>query len=79
LDKIKSEFEKRQIGTSKEEKQLKVLILEKAFKTSSWAEIEIYNLEKLLTGFNLLLELFTIYDISENKLQSINEYKNKIE
>jgi len=74
LDKIKSEFEKRQLGTGKEDKQLKVLILEKSFNTSSWVEVERYSLERLMTGFNVLLNIFTIFDQAENKLEAVTEF-----
>lgn len=40
LEKIKAIFDKSGLGTSKEDKQLKVIIVEKIFGTASWIEIE---------------------------------------
>ena len=75
LDKVVSEFEKRQLGTSKEDKQLKVVILEKCFGSVSWEEIKVQRLEKLQDGFGKLLEIFIAMDQSDDKLNAVKNYQ----
>lgn len=75
-DRIKSEFEKRQLGTGKEDKQIKAVIIEKCFGTVSSVEIENFKLERLLEGYNKLLEILPILDQTEgDKLKAIKEYQ----
>jgi hypothetical protein len=74
LDKIKAEFEKRQFSQTKEDKQLKVLIAEKCFDSSSWTQIENFRLDQIIRGYNNLLNLFATYDKAENRLETINNF-----
>ena len=79
LDKIISEFEKRQLGTSKEDKQLKVVMLEKCFNSVSWEEIKMFKLEKLMEGYNRVLEILSIFDTTEtNKIETIKKHEFSI-
>jgi hypothetical protein len=76
LDKIISEFEKRQLGTSKEDKQLKVVMLEKCFSSVSWEDIKTFKLERLMEGYNKVLEILNLYDTTEtDKLKAIKEHQ----
>jgi hypothetical protein len=50
VEKIKAVFDKLAIGTSKEDKQLKVVVLEKFFGSSSATEIEKMDAERLRFG-----------------------------
>lgn len=49
-EEIQGEIVKAMPGQSKEEKQAKVMLLEKCFNTKSWAAIEAMNAEKLRAG-----------------------------
>lgn len=51
-DKIKTLFEKHGFGTSKEDKQLKAIIVDKTFHTTSSEEIKKFNSTVLTEGFN---------------------------
>jgi hypothetical protein len=75
IDKIKGEFDKRQFGTSKEDKQVKALLIEKCFGTISQVEIENSTLEKITLGYNRLFELLPIFDAAQNKIETINSYQ----
>ena len=50
VEKIKAVFDKLAIGTSKEDKQIKVVILERLFGSSSATEIEKMDAERLRFG-----------------------------
>lgn len=76
LEKIKSEFDKMGFGSSKEDKQIKVLILEKIFEVSTWTEIERMQFEKLNDCVNKLKDFFTMYNqTQEDKFEFIKNYK----
>jgi hypothetical protein len=62
LDKAKIEFDKREVGSSKEDKALKIAILEKAFGTASMTEIESKPIEHLEFCLPRLIELFQAWD-----------------
>ncbi len=74
LDKVKSEFDKREFGTSKEDKSIKILLIEKAFGTTSWAEIENKPLDHLEFCYPRLMELFADYDANKN-LDNIKNFQ----
>lgn len=57
-EKIKAVFDKMEIGSSKEDKALKVKILEKFFGTSSGKELEIMKPERLTQARELLDKLY---------------------
>ncbi len=63
LEKIKAEFDKQGFGTSKEDKQLKVLIVEKCFGTSSWAEIEKMDPKGLALQREILQQFFRKFEV----------------
>ena len=63
LEKIKAEFDKQGLGSSKEDKQLKVLIVEKCFGTSSWAEIEKMEPKGLAIQREVLQQFFRKFEI----------------
>jgi hypothetical protein len=75
LEKIKAVFEKAGLGTSKEEKQLKVVIYEKIFGTTSMTEFEKFDAEKLYAQRQMLEQLFEGLIEAENKLEYIKSYK----
>jgi hypothetical protein len=78
-DRIKSEFEKRQLGTGKEEKQVKAVMIEKCFGTVSSVEIENFKLERLMEGYNKLLDILTVYDQADgDKIKAIKDYQFKL-
>jgi hypothetical protein len=76
LEKVKNEFDKRQIGTSANDKAIKVIMLEKSFGTASATELEKLSIEKLQAGQDKILEMFVIYDQSNNKLFDLKNYNN---
>jgi hypothetical protein len=63
LEKVKAEFDKQGFGTSKEDKQLKVLIVEKCFGTSSWAEIEKMDPKQLAIQREILQQFFRKFEV----------------
>jgi hypothetical protein len=73
-EKIKSLFDKFGFGTSKEDKQRKVLILEKIFGTSSGIEIEKMFPDKLKSCREELEVFFAFYPDAPDKLEYINSY-----
>lgn len=75
LEKITGEFEKRQFGTSKEDKANKLLIVERVFNTTSWEEISKKKIEDLEIGLVQVIELLTAYDQSTDKQKTIREYE----
>lgn len=77
LEKIKAEFEKMGLGTGKEDKQLKVLIFEKIFKTTAWAELERRDANMLAADLLELIEFFQLFNQAKDKLQFTKEYKIK--
>lgn len=72
-EKIKGIFDKAAIGTSKEDKQIKVLILEKCFGTASGTEIEKMNGERLAEGRAKLEYLMSFYDDAPDKLEYVKK------
>lgn len=74
VEKIKATFEKYAIGTSKEEKQAKVLILEKCFGTSSPTEMEKKDAEMLRAGRVRLDYLFLGWDGATDKVQYVRDF-----
>ncbi len=72
-EKIKAIFDKAAIGTSKEDKQVKVLILEKCFGTSSGTEIEKMNGERLAEGRAKLEYLMSFYEDAPDKLDYVKK------
>lgn len=75
LEKISGEFEKRQFGTSKEDKANKLLIVERVFGTTSWEEITKKRIEDLEFGLVRVIELLTAYDQSSDKQKTIKEHE----
>lgn len=71
-EKIKAEFDKREFGTSKEDRSAKVSIIEKAFGTTSTSEVEAKSIEDLTFGLSRVIELLTVWDESKdiNKVKS---------
>lgn len=84
LEKIKAEFDKAGFGTSKEEKQLKALIVDKCFKTTSLTEIEKKDpeeLAKMRESLQLFFRKFDTYKIdskngdnSKTPVEFVTEY-----
>jgi hypothetical protein len=72
-EKIKGIFDKAAIGTSKEDKQLKVLILEKCFGTASPTEIEKMGGERLAEGRQKLEYLMSFYEEAPDKLAYVKQ------
>jgi len=77
LEKIKSEFDKRQFSTGKEDKQMKIMIIEKIFKSTAIAEIETYSIEKLTRCLGNLSKLMSDFDQSENRIELIKTFELK--
>lgn len=75
LEKIIGEFEKRQFGTSKEDKANKLLIIEKVFNTTSWEEVSKKRIEDIEIGLVRTIELLTAYDQATDKQKAIREYE----
>jgi len=79
LEKIKAEMTKAGIGSaSKEDKQLLIAIMERFFGTSSWAEVEKTQLEKLEFGrvqMELMFESWALLADLPAKLTFIKEFK----
>jgi hypothetical protein len=76
MEKIKAIFDKLGLGTSKEEKAVKVILLEKFFGTSSGTEMEKMNHEKLASGrieLAIFLEKWTSID-PEIKMDYLKSY-----
>lgn len=73
-EKIKAQFEKYAIGTSKEDKQVKVLILEKCFGTASVIEMEKKDAETLREGRVRLEYLFLGWEGATDKLAYVKEF-----
>ena len=73
-EKIKAEFDKRGFGTTKEDKQLKALMSEIAFGTTSSTEFESMSVSRMELGYTRILELFTTYDQSEDKINAIKAH-----
>ena len=74
-EKIKAEFDKRQFGTSKEEKAQKLNIILKCFGTTSATEIENKKIEDLELGLQRVTEILQAWDSSENKEGIIKDFK----
>lgn len=73
-EKIKAIFDKSAIGTSKEDKQVKVLILEKCFGTASSTEIEKMSGERLADGRFKLEALMAFFDDAPDKLAYVKQF-----
>jgi hypothetical protein len=74
LEKIKAGFDKMGFGTTKEEKQLKVMMYEKVFGTSSMTEFEKFDAEKLQAQREMLEQLFAGLIESENKIDYVTSF-----
>ena len=77
IEKIKAVFDKHGFGTSKEDKQLKVLISEKIFGTSSGTEIEKMHLETLEARRIDLEAFFEFWIDADDKKSYIEGYKTE--
>jgi len=77
-EKIKGEFDKRGFGTSKEDKSIKAIILEKCFNTISGTEIENMSIENLELGYKRVIEILTVFDTEQEKEKAIKEYEFSI-
>lgn len=73
IEKIKGEFDKRGFGTSKEDKQIKTIIVERVYGTTSAAEIDKKLPSELEAGFEKILTLLIAYDQAEDKLKAATE------
>ncbi len=76
LEKIKNIFDKYGFGTSKEDKQLKVIVCEKVFGTSSGTEIEKKQLSQLTECRVKLEELLSEWNQMNKNNEIILNYKN---
>ena len=74
VEKIKGQFEKFALGTTKEEKQVKALILEKCFGTFSATEIEKMDAEILKANRVKMEVLFSAWEGAEDKLSYVKEF-----
>ena len=85
LEKIKALFDKASFSSSKEDKSYKVMIAEKIFNTSSWIELEKYELKKLIKCRENLESFFKEWNNNEDKyayietFDLINEIELKVE
>lgn len=75
LEKITAEFEKRQFGTSKEDKANKVIIVERVFGTTSWEEVSKKKIDDLENGLSRTIEILNAFDQAENKSDLIKNYQ----
>ncbi len=75
FEKWEAEFQKRQLGTGKEEKAIKALMIEKCWGTLSTKEMEGFPVEKLQHGLDRFNELLGVYDQAEDKITAINEHE----
>ena len=75
-EKIKNIFDKYDFGTSKEDKQLKVIVCEKVFGTSSGTEIEKKQLSQLTECRVKLEELLSEWNKMNKNNEIILNYKN---
>lgn len=76
FEKIKNLFDKYGFGSSKEDKQLKIVITEKVFGTSSSAELEKRKHEQLRAGRENLEKLLVVLNQQTgDKIKFVNEYK----
>lgn len=76
VEKIKNIFDKYGFGTSKEDKQLKVIVCEKVFGTSSGTEIEKKQLSQLTECRVKLEELLSEWNQMNKNNEIILNYKN---
>jgi hypothetical protein len=75
LEKIKAVFDKCGIGTQgKEEKQIRALIAEKIFGTTSWTELEKFDAEKLFVQREMLESLIEGLPEAENKIEYVKSF-----
>lgn len=74
-EKIKAEFDKRGFGTTKEDKQLKALMSEIAFGTTSLTEFESMPIPKMEIGYARIMELFATFDQSDDKIAAIKSHQ----
>jgi AAA domain len=74
LEKIKASFEKIGFGVTREEKQLKVMIYEKIFGTSSMTEFEKFDAEKLRAQREMLEQLFDGLITAEDKIEYVKSF-----
>ncbi len=75
LEKISAEFERRQFGTSKEDKANKIMIVEKIFGTTSWEEVSKKKIETLEQGLSRTIEILTAYDQTNDKAECIKNFQ----
>lgn len=61
LEKIKAMFDQMGFGTTKDEKKLKADLVEKAFGTTSWTEIESMKVDRIESGNVLLMDFKTCW------------------
>jgi len=73
LEKIKAQFDLLALGTSKDDKQIKVLITKKIFGTTSGTEIEKFNAEELSILRDELERLCVAYIDAKTEWQSIDD------
>lgn len=74
-EKIKAEFDKREFGTSKEDKAAKLNIITQCFGTTSATEIENKRIEDLEQGYSKVCEILRAWDTAENKVEAIKNFQ----
>jgi len=84
LEKIKAEFDKVGFGSTKEEKQMKTLVIERCFGTTSMTEIEKKDVETLALLRESLQKFFNKFstykidaengDVTKTPIQFVQEY-----
>lgn len=79
LEKIKAVMLKNNIGSaSKEDKQLMIAIIERFFGTTSWAEVEKFQLEKLEFGriqMEIMFESWDVLPDFNTRMTFVKEFK----
>jgi len=79
LEKVKALFDKYGMGTSKEDKQYKVLISEKFFETSSPSELEKIDIDFLETNYEYLVDFMNGWEHVKDKISFIANYKKPLD
>lgn len=76
LEKIKNAFTKASLGSSENDKKLKIAISEKFFNTNSWTELEKKSYEELKTGREKMEEMFASWELLTTFEQKVDFVKN---
>lgn len=77
LEKIQNLMVKSGLGTSNDDKKLKIAIMEKFFNTVAWAEVEKMNVDKLTLSREKIEEMFQSWELLpdfQSRMQFIKDF-----